>query len=169
MAEYYGYWIDDILLNTKQFPQGFVLNPRGWYTLSEQAARRRAAYTLQRRKQVTLIQSTKKGATCPIIVMPYSEVGYSDKNATEDVIDDPRAMLRRMIDYASFLRWLITGHRTRLQRAYDGKPITVVQIADSLGVSQPRVSQLLKEYSIEQSDAINQCIELIEQRRAAQQ
>lgn len=170
MLEKYGFWMDSIVDDTRRHPQGFVLNPRGWYTLAEQAARRRAAYVLQRRKKITLIQSKKKGSTRPIIVLPYTQVVVDSVNATEGVYDDIRSELRGLLDKHSFIAWVVTGHKTRLQRADNGKPITLVAIASRLGVTQPRVSQLLKEYAEEQAENIKLYSSLLErQQQTAEQ
>lgn len=154
MSFSYTKWIADILLTVEQYPNGFVLNPRGRYTPEEQAERRRAAYYLQRKNLVQLIQSPKKGNTRPIIVKPPVGSGYNPKNVYRGVYGDFRAMLRDMIDKRSFFSWVLTGHKIPLKFVRSGLETNEEIIASQLGVSQARVSQMLKEYAEEEAENI---------------
>lgn len=169
MSNNYRQWLEDIILDSRFYPQGFVLNPRGKYKPVEQSSRRRAAYYLQRQKQIRLIQSPKKGNTRPIIVLPYTDAPVDIKNAPKGIYNDPKTTLRSLIDKHSFISWVATNHKTKLKLANSEITITVQELTEDLHVTQPRVSQLLKEYAAEEAENIQLYRNLLERQQAEQQ
>ena len=108
MSRGHGYVQDVILHALDEHPEGFELNPEGAYCESAQAARRRAAYSLEREGLVCLKLGERRGRCRPLLVYPPDVAGA----------DKARRERRELAERSQTKRAATIGHQR--QRAVDG-------------------------------------------------
>lgn len=78
----FGYWQERILRELEESPDGFELNPQGWWWReSDRASRRRAAYRLEELGLISLRLGVRKGRVRQLLVLRPDAPGASQARA----------------------------------------------------------------------------------------